>query len=89
MDLFLTPESVKRLQFLDTKNEIYFQCLFWIQKLILWISFLVQKLTLWARGTLYPFRNDDFQEFNTGHSFPNVDRFVKANLRILWGSYNY
>ena len=48
----LDPETVIMDQFLDPETDIFCQFLFWIQKLTLWISFLVQKLTFRTRGTL-------------------------------------
>ena len=43
MDQFLDPETGEKLQFLDQETDILCQFLFWIQ-----------KLTLWASGTLWP-----------------------------------
>ena len=44
-------QKLKKIQFLDAETKTKCQFLFWIQILRLWISFCVQTLTVWARGT--------------------------------------
>ena len=55
MDQLLYPETDTKHQFLDpetVKNVSFWSENFWIQKMMLWISFGIQKLALLARGTI-------------------------------------